>query len=268
MLLEDCKGGESITTMLLAIDVGNTHTTFGVFQDEILLADWRVSTSSRRTGDEWGYILKELIEEEDIKKNQVMQVAISCVVPPVLNTLQGLFERRWRIPLLVTGPGIRTGLSIRAEAKETGADRIVNAVAAAHLYGGDLVIVDFGTATTFCALTANREYLGGAIAPGIGISQEALYEKTAKLPRIDVEIPERCIGRNTIEAMHSGIFYGYIGLCREIVATMKKEFAPGARVAATGGWGIFLHNFCDFIDYFNPVLTLEGLRIINELNKK
>ncbi len=254
--------------MLLAIDVGNTHTTFGVFQQEKLLAHWRVSTSSRRTSDEWGYILKELIEEENIRKNDVKEVTISCVVPPVLNTLQDLFEKRWEAALLVTGPGIRTGLSIRAEAKDVGADRIVNAVAAAHLYGGDLVIVDFGTATTFCALTANREYLGGAIAPGIGISEEALYEKTAKLPRIDVEIPERCIGHNTIEAMHSGIFYGYIGLCREIIGNMKKEFAPQARVVGTGGWGIFLHTFCDFIDFFNPVLTLEGLRIINELNKK
>ncbi|HCU22859.1 MAG TPA: type III pantothenate kinase [Candidatus Atribacteria bacterium] len=254
--------------MLLTIDVGNTHTTFGVFHSEKLLADWRVSTSSRRTSDEWGYILKELIADQGIEEKNINQVAISCVVPPVLNNLRELFEKKWINVLMVIGPGVRTGLSIRAEPKETGADRIVNAVAAAHIYGGDLVIIDFGTATTFCAINANREYLGGSIAPGIGISQEALYEKTARLPRIDVEIPDKCIGRNTVEAMHSGIFYGYIGLCREIVINMKKEFALKARVVATGGWGIFLHNYCDFIDFFNPTLTLEGLRIINELNQK
>jgi len=236
--------------MLLAIDVGNTHTTFGVFQDKALLADWRVSTSSRRTSDEWGYIIKELMNEKGINKNKLKDVALSCVVPPVLNTLHELFEQKWQIPFIVVGPGIKTGLSIRAEAKETGADRIVNAVAASRLYGGNLIIIDFGTATTFCALTENHEYLGGSIAPGIGISREALYEKTARLPRIDVEIPEKCIGRNTIEAMHSGIFYGYIGLCRELVATFKKEFASEARVVATGGWGSFLYNHCDFIDFY------------------
>ncbi|MDI3531246.1 MAG: type pantothenate kinase, partial [Candidatus Atribacteria bacterium] len=153
-----------------------------------------------------------------------------------------------------------------AEAREVGADRVVNAVAASHLYGGDLIVIDFGTATTFCAITRKREYLGGVIAPGIGMAREALYEKTAKLPKVDIEVPEHCIGRNTVEAMHAGIFFGYIGLSREIVRRMKEEFSQEARVIATGGWGIFLHRYCDFVDVFNPVLTLEGLRIIDELN--
>ncbi|MCX6088978.1 MAG: type III pantothenate kinase, partial [Candidatus Atribacteria bacterium] len=228
--------------MILTIDVGNSHTTFGVFDRDKLLAHWRISTSSRRTYDEWGFMFKGLLAEENIRREDVRKAVISCVVPPVLNVLEDLFEKRWKIEYLVAGPGVKTGLSIRAEAKEVGADRIVNAVAVAHLYGGDLVIVDFGTATTFCAVTASREYLGGAIAPGIGISGEALYEKTAKLPRIDVEVPDRCIGRSTVEAMHAGIFFGYIGLSREIIQTIKKEFAPNARVVGTGGWGNFLHQ--------------------------
>ncbi len=206
------------------------------------------------------------MEEQGVTKEELFRVVISCVVPPVLDALRQLFGGLWNTPYLVVGPGIKTGLFIRAEAKEVGADRIVNAVAASTLYGGDLVIVDFGTATTFCAVTAKKEYLGGAIAPGIGISCEALYEKTAKLPRIDVEVPERCIGRNTVEAMHAGVFFGYIGLAREIVQRMKREFAEHARVIGTGGWGMVLARYCDFIDVFNPVLTLEGLRIIHELN--
>ncbi len=225
-----------------------------------------MSTSSRRTADEWGLHFRLLAEEKNIQREAFERVVVSCVVPPVLNALKQLFEVFWEVPYLVVGPGVRTGLFVRAEAKEVGADRIVNAVAASTLYGGNLIIVDFGTATTFCAVTRQREYLGGAIAPGIGISCEALYEKTAKLPRIDVEVPERCIGKNTVEAMHAGVFFGYIGLAREIVVRMKKEFAEDAKVIGTGGWGMFLAQYCDFIDVFNPVLTLEGLRIIHELN--
>lgn len=251
---------------ILAVDVGNTHTTFGVFAEGKLLAHWRVSTSSRRTADEWGLVFRTLMEEQGIERKKLSRAVVSCVVPPVLYALRQLFGMLWGVPYLVVGPGVKTGLFIRAEAKEVGADRIVNAVAASALYGGNLIIVDFGTATTFCAVTSKREYLGGAIAPGIGIACEALYEKTAKLPRIDVEVPERCIGRNTVEAMHAGVFFGYIGLAREIVEQMKREFAEDARVIGTGGWGIFLARYCDFIDVFNPVLTLEGLRIIHELN--
>ncbi len=204
--------------------------------------------------------------ERGIRRKTLERAIISCVVPPVLDALRYLFGGLWGIPYLVVGPGVKTGLSVRAEAKEVGADRIVNAVAASKLYGGNLIIVDFGTATTFCAVTARREYLGGAIAPGIGIACEALYEKTAKLPRIDVEVPKYCIGRNTIEAMHAGVFFGYIGLAREIVQRMKQEFAEDAKVIGTGGWGMLLARHCEFIDIFNPVLTLEGLRIIHELN--
>ncbi len=210
--------------------------------------------------------MQSLFAEQGIRREDLGRAVVSCVVPPVMNALEHLFRMNFALPYLVVGPGVKTGLAVRAEAKEVGADRIVNAVAASTLYGGDLIIVDFGTATTFCAVTRNREYLGGAIAPGIGIALEALYEKTAKLPRIDIEVPERCIGRNTIEAMHAGIFFGYIGLGREIVRRMQEEFSLQATVIGTGGWGIFLHHYCDFLDVFNPTLTLEGLRIIHELN--
>lgn len=252
---------------ILAIDVGNTHTTFGIYQDRELCCHFRISTSSRRTPDEWGLMMEALLAQAGIARNELGRAVISCVVPPVANALEHLFRFTWALPYLVVGPGVKTGLAVRAEAKEVGADRIVNAVAASSLYGGDLIIVDFGTATTFCAVTHRKEYLGGAIAPGIGIALEALYEKTAKLPRIDVEVPDRCIGRNTVEAMHAGIFFGYIGLGRGIVQRMKEEFSQEAKVVGTGGWGIFLQRYCDFIDIFNPVLTLEGLRIIHELNE-
>ena len=212
-------------------------------------------------------MMESLLAQEGVERPTLQRAILSCVVPPAANALEYLFRFGWMLPYLVVSPGVKTGLAVRAEAREVGADRIVNAVAASCLYGGDLIIIDFGTATTFCAVTHRREYLGGAIAPGIGIALEALYEKTAKLPRIDVEVTERCIGRNTVEAMHAGIFFGYIGLGREIVKRMKEEFSLKARVVGTGGWGIFLEKHCDFIDIFNPVLTLEGLRIIHELNE-
>ncbi|BER91456.1 type III pantothenate kinase [Thermatribacter velox] len=252
--------------MLLCIDVGNTHTNFGVFEAGRLLCSFRVSTSIRRTEDEWYLLFWNLLENSGIEFNAIRRVAISCVVPPVLNVLDLLFVKKNGLSVLKVSPGVKTGLAIKAEAREVGADRVVNAVAASHLYGGDLIVIDFGTATTFCAITRKREYLGGVIAPGIGMAREALYEKTAKLPKVDIEVPEHCIGRNTVEAMHAGIFFGYIGLSREIVRRMKEEFSQEARVIATGGWGIFLHRYCDFVDVFNPVLTLEGLRIIDELN--
>ncbi|MDK2897505.1 MAG: type pantothenate kinase [Candidatus Atribacteria bacterium] len=252
----------------MTIDVGNTHTNFGVFEQEELLGSWRISTSTRRTEDEWGVLLGSLLAEKNIPLSQIERAIVSSVVPPALSSIELLFKSRWKIEYLVVRPGVKTGLSVKAEPKEVGADRIVNAVAAAYLYGGDLIIIDFGTATTFCAVSNNKEYLGGAIAPGIGISFEALYEKTAKLPRVDIEVPPSCIGRSTLEAMHSGIFFGYIGLGREIVGRMKEEFSLQAKVIATGGWGVFLHSFCDYIDLFNPVLTLEGLKIIDGLNQQ
>ncbi len=253
---------------LLVIDVGNTHTTWGVYEDKVLLSHWRVSTSPRHTSDEWSFLLQNLLEEEGIKRSTLDRAVVSCVVPPVLGALEYLFRGKWLLPYLSVGPGVRTGLSLRVEAKEVGADRVVNALAASSLYGGDLIIVDFGTATTFCAVTKNKEYLGGVIAPGISISSEALYEKTAKLPRVDIEVPSHVVGKNTVEAMCSGIFFGHIGLSREIVKRMKEEFSPQAKVVGTGGWGIFLYHHCDFIDIFNPILTLEGLRIIHEFNQE
>jgi len=253
---------------ILVIDVGNTHTTWGVYDDKVLLANWRVSTSPFRTSDEWSFVFRNLLEEENIEKSTLERAVISCVVPPVLGAFEYLFREKWHLPYLSVGPGVKTGLSLRVEAKEVGADRVVNALAASSLYGGDLIIIDFGTATTFCAVTKNKEYLGGVIAPGISISAEALYEKTAKLPRVDIEIPAHIVGRNTVEAMHSGVFFGHIGLSREIVKKMKEEFSLEAKVVGTGGWSIFLHRYCDFIDIFDPVLTLEGLRIIHELNQE
>ncbi|HSV32039.1 MAG TPA: type III pantothenate kinase [Atribacteraceae bacterium] len=253
--------------MLLAVDVGNTHTTFGIFTETALLANWRISTSSRRTADEWGFVFQGLFQERGMDKVSLERAIVSCVVPPVTNTLVDLFQNHWQIDSHAIGPGTRTGLSIRADAKEVGADRIVNAVSASNRYSGDLIIVDFGTATTFDAVTGQREYLGGAFFPGIGIATEAFYEKTAKLPRIDIEIPQRVIGRTTVEAMHAGIFYGYVGMTRELIRMIREDFSPQARVIGTGGWGYLLSRHCEAIDHFDPFLTLEGLRIIDGLNR-
>ncbi len=254
--------------MLLALDVGNTHTTFGIFEGHTLLANWRVTSSSRRTADEWGFLCAGLLAEKSITAQDIQDAVLSCVVPPVGDTLQELFTERWKISFLSLGPGVRTGLSIRAEPKEVGADRIANAVGAMHRYGGNLIIIDFGTATTFCAVTAAGEYLGGAIAPGIAISAEALYEKTAKLPRVGFEVPGEPIGRNTVEAVHVGLFQGQLGICREMVGRIKTILSPPVTVVGTGGWGKMLWRHCDFINYYDPFLTLEGLRIIYDLNKR
>ncbi len=254
--------------MLLALDVGNTHTTFGVFEGTTLIANWRVTSSARRTTDEWGFLCAGLLAERDIAISDIQEAALSCVVPPVGDMLQELFTEKWNIAFLALGPGIRTGLSIRAEPKEVGADRIANAVGAMHRYGGNIIIIDFGTATTFCVVTAEGEYLGGAIAPGIAISAEALYEKTAKLPRVGIEVPERPIGRNTVEAVHIGLFHGQMGMSREMVNRIKAILPPPVTVVGTGGWGKLLWRHCDFIDYYDPFLTLEGLRIIYGLNKR
>ncbi len=254
--------------MLLTIDIGNTTILIGVFDRKKLAEHLALSTDREKTSDEYGILLSARINPEKIKG-----VVISSVVPPLLETFEKMSKQYFHLLPLVVGPGIKTGLTIKYDyPQELGADRIVNAVAVRYLYGGPAIIVDFGTATTFCALSEKGEYLGGAIAPGIGISVEALFEKTALLPRIELIKPRRMIGKNTVESMQSGLIYGFAELVDGIVRRMKKELAKElakeAKVIATGGWANLVAPESRTIDEVDPLLTLKGLRIISEKNRK
>ncbi len=253
--------------MLLAIDIGNTNVVLGVFDKEKLIEHWRVGTDTHITPDEYAMIFKDLFGFVGLEFRQITGVIISTVVPPLLPVMTEMSKKYFRLDPMVVTPAIKTGLTIRYDnPKEIGADRIVNAAAAYRLYGGPLIIVDFGTATTFCAVTKNGEYLGGAIAPGIKISAEALFQRASKLPRVELTKPSKVIGTDTVSAMQSGIIYGYAGLVDGIVERMKKELSTEARVIATGGLAELVSPETKTISEIKPQLTLEGLRLLYELN--
>lgn len=254
--------------MLLVIDVGNTNIVLGVFDGETLIDHWRISTNRLRTTDEYGVLIRNLFNFNDMNANLIDAIIISSVVPPVMPTLERMCQRYFGVVPLVIGPGIKTGMDIKYDnPREVGADRIVNAVGAYAKYGGPLIIIDFGTATTFCAVAANGDYLGGAIAPGIGISTEALVQRTAKLPRIEVVSTEHVICRNTVQSMQAGVYFGFVGQVDGIVSQMKKELGGTAKVVATGGLAVIIAPAAKSIDLVEPMLTLEGLRIIYDRNR-
>ena len=254
--------------MLLVIDVGNTNIVLGVYKDTELLDHWRISTDRQRTTDEYGVLIRELFYLNNLRADDINAIIISSVVPPVVPTLERMCQRYFGLSPLLIGPGVKTGMDIRYDnPREVGADRIVNAVAAYEKYGGPVIIVDFGTATTFCAVDAKGVYLGGSICPGIGIATEALVQRTAKLPRIELKRTDSVICRNTIESMQAGVFYGFVGQVEGIVARMRRELDMSARVVATGGLAVVIAPATKAIDVVEPMLTLEGLRIIYERNR-
>ena len=254
--------------MLLVIDVGNTNMVLGVYKDTELLDHWRISTDRQRTTDEYGVLIRELFYLNDFRADDINAIIISSVVPPVVPTLERMCQRYFGLSPLLIGPGVKTGMDIRYDnPREVGADRIVNAVAAYEKYGGPVIIVDFGTATTFCAVDAKGVYLGGSICPGIGISTEALVQRTAKLPRIELKRTDSVICRNTIESMQAGVFYGFVGQVEGIFSRMRRELDMSARVVATGGLAVVIAPATKAIDVVEPMLTLEGLRIIYERNR-
>lgn len=254
--------------MLLVIDVGNTNIVLGVYKDTELLDHWRISTDRQRTTDEYGVLIRELFYLNDLRADDINAIIISSVVPPVVPTLERMCQRYFGLSPLLIGPGVKTGMDIRYDnPREVGADRIVNAVAAYEKYGGPVIIVDFGTATTFCAVDAKGVYLGGSICPGIGISTEALVQRTAKLPRIELKRTDSVICRNTIESMQAGVFYGFVGQVEGIVSRMRRELDMSACVVATGGLAVVIAPATKAIDVVEPMLTLEGLRIIYERNR-
>lgn len=261
--------------MLLAFDVGNTNIVLGVFRDGELIESWRLETDNNRSADEYGMVIKQLFDYSNLSFDEVEDVIISTVVPSILFTLQHMTMKYIQKKAIVIEPGIKTGLLIKYDnPKQVGADRIVNAVAAHAKYGGPLIVIDFGTATTFCAITEKAEYLGGTIAPGLKISSQALFEMTAQLPKVELEEPGKVICKNTIQSMQSGLVYGHMGTVQYIVERMKQEImemdenGKEPKVIATGGMATMMESGVDCIDVVDKMLTLEGLKLIYEKNKK
>ncbi|MBP1967241.1 type III pantothenate kinase [Paenibacillus aceris] len=253
--------------MILVIDVGNTNIVLGLYKGRTLLHHWRVSTNRSATVDEYGMQLYSLFQHSGIKFSEVEGVIVSSVVPPLVSVMENLCLHYLKRTPFTVGPGIKTGLNVRVDnPKEVGADRIVNAVAALELYGAPCIIVDFGTATTYDYIDPAQQLVGCAIAPGIGISTEALYQKAAKLPRIELVKPKSVVGRNTVTAMQAGIIYGYVGQVDGIVERVKQEFNVNPTVIATGGLAELISSESRTIQIVNPLLTLQGLQMIYEKN--
>ena len=265
--------------MLLVLDVGNTNTVLGVFAKaacdgtgesrdyELMVANWRVATIATQTVDEYGVLFRNLFAMDKIEVQGVHGIIISSVVPPVDSTLRHVCERYFNTKPLFIEPGVKTGMPVLYDnPAEVGADRIVNSVAAFEKFGGPCIVVDFGTATTFDCVSAKGEYLGGVISPGIGISADALFEKTARLPRVAIRKPARVIGSNTVGSLQSGLYYGYLGLVDGILQRLLEEMGEETTVVATGGLASLIGKGSKYIKHVDDLLTLDGLRLIWERN--
>lgn len=253
--------------MLLVIDVGNTDTVLGVYDGDELVHDWRIRTNAGHTVDEYGILIYNLYKASRISSRAVRDIIISCVVPPMLNIFDDFCLKYFNVKPIIVGPGIKTGMPIFYDnPKEVGADRIVNAVAAFAKYKRELIVVDFGTATTFDYISPRGEYMGGCIAPGIMISTEALFDRAAKLPRVELSKPKNIIAKDTVSSMQAGIMYGYAGLVDGIVERIRREAGSNPLVVATGGLAKVIAPETKTIEVVEDMLTLEGLRIIYNMN--
>lgn len=263
--------------MLLVFDIGNSNIVLGTFEGKKLMRHWRISTDRQKTGDEYGMIINNLFTYQGIRMNDIKAIIISSVVPPLVVPMVKMCERYFHIRPLVVGPGIRTGIRLRYEnPRAIGADRIVNVVGAFEEYGGPLIVIDIGTATTFDVVANNGDFIGGVIAPGIGTSSDALFQRAAQLPRIELVPPKQIICRNTIQGMQAGIIFGYVGQIDEIVRRIKAEMAEkyvaeggqeNIQVVATGGFARMIAKESATIDHVDHFLTLEGLRALYERNQ-
>lgn len=256
--------------MLLVFDIGNTNMVLGIYKDKELIKDWRINTDKQKTSDEYGMLINSLFQYEKMNISVIDDIIISSVVPDVMHSLENFCIKYCNKQPMIVGPGIKTGLNIKYDnPKQVGADRIVNAVAGIDKYKAPLIIVDFGTATTFCVISDKGDYLGGTIAPGIKISSEALFQRASKLPRVELIKSGTTICKNTVSAMQSGIIYGYVGLVDKIIEMMKKELNyDNIKVVATGGLAVLIASETKSIDHVDKFLTLEGLRLIYEKNKE
>ena len=254
--------------MLLAIDVGNSNITVGLYEGAAIQRIWRLQTVHARTSDEYGLMMRQLVEQAGFGISQIDGVIVASVVPVLTRTVEELVTSTFGRAPVVIGPGIKTGMPILYDSpKDVGADRIVNAVAAFKRFGTACIVVDFGTATTFDSITERGEYAGGAIAPGIAISMDALFSRAAKLPKVDIQRPKAVVGRNTVESMQAGIYFGYVGLVDGLVRRMRTEMkADPVRVIATGGLATVVARDSETIEAVDDALTLEGLRLIYDLN--
>lgn len=254
--------------MLLTVDVGNTNINIGVFDGSKLKGTWKVATGVHRMPDEYASLLLNLFDRQGIDASQITDAILCSVVPTLVGVFEEVCRRYLKVLPLVVESGVKTGVRICLDnPREVGADRVVNAVAAHQLYGGSVIVIDLGTATTFDAVSEDGDYLGGAIAPGIAIATEALFTRTAALPRVELTHPKRAVGRSTVAAMQSGIVFGYAGLIEGIVARIQQEMGGKAKVVATGGYAELLARETPVIEVVNPDLTLVGLRLIYEMNE-
>lgn len=254
--------------MLLAVDIGNTSVTLGIFEGHELRATWRMATRIHQMFDEYAVILLNLLHLKGLAPSDVDRIAICSVVPPLTPVFEELSREYFKVSPLVIGAGVKTGVRIRLDnPREAGADRIVNAAAAHHLYLGPVIIADLGTATTFDVVSGEGDYLGGAIAPGIATAAEALFSRAAMLPRVELLRPRQAIGTNTVAAMQSGLLFGYVGLVEGVVTRIQQELAEKAKVIATGGYAGLIARETTVIDEVSLDLTLIGLRLIYLMNR-
>lgn len=253
--------------MLLAIDIGNTNVTLGIFDGDILKVTWRLGTGIHRLVDEYGILLLNFLKHQKLSASEISGAVLCSVVPPLVPIFQEVCQKYVETSVLVVEAGVKTGMRISVDnPREVGPDRVVNAVAVHKLYRGPVIVIDLGTATTFDVVSKEGDYLGGVIAPGIGISSEALFSRAAMLPRVELARPKQVIGKNTVSAMQSGIIFGYAGLIEGIINRIQRELESKAKVIATGGYAQLLAQEIPAIEMVNPDLTLIGLRLIYEMN--
>ena len=254
--------------MILVVDIGNTNIVLGVYERDNLIGSWRMLTKSEKTSDEYGMEILSLLQYSSINYNKIRSVIVSSVVPNVMHSFTNSIKRYFKIDPIIVGPGIKTGIMIKSEnPKEVGADRIVDAVAAYELYGGPAIVIDFGTATTYDVISEKGEFLYGITSPGMQISADALWTKTAQLPNIEIKKPKSILAKNTVTSMQAGLVYGYIGQTEYIVKKVKEEMKNEAMVVvATGGMGRIISDATDCIDIYDPQLMLKGLKIIHDKN--